>query len=109
MQFQTVDLTQIILAVITLIGVLIARYVIPYLIENVEEKKREKIVDIVSTLVEAADRYLKTATGAERLQYVVDGLALKGIYVNMQDIHDQYRVLIESAVEQLRIRQGVQG
>lgn len=106
---MTIDLTQIILAVITLIGGLLTRFLIPYLIENVEEKKRAKIADIVSTLVEAADRYLKTATGEERLQYVVEGLAEKGIYVNIDDIHDQYRVLIESAVEQLRIRQGVQG
>jgi len=106
---MTIDLTKIILAIITLIGAVITRYLIPYLIENVEEKKRAKIADIVCTLVEAADRYLKTGTGEERLQYVVDGLADKGIYVNMQDIHDQYRVLIESAVEQLRIRQGVQG
>lgn len=106
---MTIDLTQIILAVITLIGGLLTRFLIPYLIENVEEKKRAKIADIVSTLVEAADRYLKTATGEERLQYVVEGLADKGIYVNIDDIHDQYRVLIESAVEQLRIRQGVQG
>lgn len=106
---MSIDLTKIILALITLIFGIVARYVIPYLIENVDEKKRAKIVDIVCTLVEAADRYLKTATGAERLQYVVDGLAEKGIYVNMEDVHDQYRVLIESAVEQLRIRQGVQG
>jgi hypothetical protein len=106
---MTIDLTQIILAVITLIGALITRFLIPWLIENVEEKKRAKIVDIVCTLVETADRYLQTGSGEERLRYVVDGLADKGIYVNMQDIHDQYRVLIESAVEQLRIRQGVQG
>ena len=106
---MTIDLTQIILAVITLIGAVISRFLIPYLIENVEEKKRAKIVDIVCTLVEAADRDLKAASGEERLQYVVEGLAEKGIYVNIDDIHDQYRVLIESAVEQLRIRQGVQG
>ena len=105
---MTIDFTQIILAVITLIGAVITRFLIPWLIENVEEKKRMKIVDVVCTLVEAADRYMKTASGAERLKYVVDGLSEKGIYVNIDDIHDEYRVLIESAVEQLRIRQGVQ-
>ena len=53
---MTIDLTQIILAVITLISAVITRFLIPWLIENVEEKKRAKIVDIVCTLVEAADR-----------------------------------------------------
>lgn len=103
---MTIDLTQIILAIITLIGAILTRYLIPYLIENVDDKKRAKVADLITTLVEAADRYLKSASGEERLQYVIDGLAEKGITVDISDVHNEYREMIESAVEKLRIKQN---
>ena len=104
--FSQIDLTQIILAIITLIGAILTRYLIPYFIMNVDEKKRIKIADMVDTFVEAADRYLKSASGEERLKYVLDCLAEKGIKVDIEDVHNEYRVMIESAVEKLRIKQN---
>lgn len=102
---MTIDITQIILAIITLIGAIITRYLIPYLIANVDAKKRTQIADMIETLVEAADRYLKTESGEERLKYVLEALAAKGISVDIDDVHNEYRIMIESAVEKLRIKQ----
>lgn len=106
MNTGTIDLTEIILSILTIIGIIITRYLIPYLNANVDEKKRVKVADMVDTLVEAADRYLKSASGEERLQYVLDGLAKKGIVVDIKDVHNEYRVMVESAVEKLRIKQN---
>lgn len=106
---MSIDLTQIILAIITFIFGIVAKYGIPWLIENTDEKKRAKIADIVQTGVEAADRWLKTATGEERKAYVVAYLKERGYTVNTEDVHSELNAMIESAVEKLRIAQKTQG
>lgn len=101
-----IDLTRIILAVIALIGGILARYVIPWLRSVTDEKKRANIADIVETAVSAADRFMKTATGEERKAAVIDYLKKRGFVVYADDITNEMNQMIEAAVEELRIKQA---
>ena len=103
---MTIDLTRIILAVIALIFAIITRYVIPWVNANTSAKKRQGIVDVVESVVEAVDRFMKTATGEEKKAQVVKYLEERGYTVNINDITDEMNMLIESAVEKLRIKQN---
>ena len=49
-----IDLTQIILAIITLIGGLIARYIVPWLRDKLDDRNIELLVSAISTGVYAA-------------------------------------------------------
>ena len=103
----TINLTDIILAVLTFIFGVLVKYVIPMITEKVDEKKRNKIADLIETGVAAADRWLKTASGEERKQYVVSFLAEKGYTVDMEDVHSELNVMIEAAVDRLRYKQSL--
>lgn len=103
---MTINLTQIIMAVLTFIFGLIAKYGIPWLVANTDEKKRAKIADIVQTGVEAADRWLKTASGEEKKAYVVEYMKERGYEVDTDNIHSELNAMIEAAVERLRIAQN---
>jgi hypothetical protein len=104
---MTVNITDIIIALATFIFGVLVKYLIPMLNEKVDEKKRAKIADIIDTGVAAADRWLKTASGEEKKQYVVNYLAEKGYMVDLKDIHSELNVMIEAAVDRLRFKQSV--
>ena len=103
---MTIDVTMIFKGVVILIGALLTRYVIPWLTQNVDAKKRAAIADLVETGVYAADRWLKSASGAEKKEYVIAFLAENGYRVDTEDVHSELNVMIEAAVERLRIEQA---
>ena len=96
---MTIDLTQIILAIITLIGGLIARYVIPWLKDRLDERKYNVFLGLVKTGVFAADQLFNSDQGKEKKQYVVDLLKENGYTVNTVSID----ALIEATVKELKI------
>ena len=99
---MTIDLTQIILAVITLIGALITRYLIPWIKEKTNEKQFEALKILARVGVYAAEPLFSTEEWREKKQYVLDFLKQNGYEVNAPAVD----ALIESLVRELRIEQG---
>ena len=94
-----VDLTDIIVAVLTLISALISAFVIPYLKTKVDSDKFEKIKAWVKVAVEAAEMiYVGMGRGEEKKAYVLEFLHGKGFTLDMTSIDN----LIESAVLELK-------
>ena len=99
---MTIDLTQIILAVITLIGGLIARYVIPWIKNKLTDHQYDALCILVRTGVFAAEQLFTFEQWKEKKQYVVDLLTENGYTVDTTSVD----ALIEATVRELRIEQG---
>ena len=97
-----VDLTQIIVAVLTLVISLITAFLIPYLKTKVSAEKLDTIKFWVNIAVEAAEMiYVGTGRGQEKKDYVVQFLNNKGFTLNVSEIEN----LIEAAVMELKLEQ----
>jgi len=97
-----VDLTQIIVAVLTLVISLITAFLIPYLKTKVSGEQLETIKFWVNIAVEAAEMiYVGTGRGQEKKEYVVQFLNSKGFTLNVAEIEN----LIEAAVMELKLEQ----
>ena len=97
-----VDLTQIIVAVLTLVISLITAFLIPYLKTKVSAEKLDTIKFWVNIAVEAAEMiYVGTGRGQEKKDYVVQFLNSKGFTLNVTEIEN----LIEAAVMELKLEQ----
>lgn len=97
-----IDLTQIIVAVITLIFGLIAKYVIPYLKEKYSTEQLEKMKLWAQVAVEAAEMlYVGSGKGEEKKKYVLEFLNKKGFSVDMETLEN----LLESAVLEMKKEQ----
>ena len=97
-----VDLTQIIVAVLTLVISLITAFLIPYLKTKVSAEKLDTIKFWINIAVEAAEMiYVGTGRGQEKKDYVVQFLNSKGFTLNVTEIEN----LIEAAVMELKLEQ----
>ncbi|MBE6612021.1 MAG: holin [Ruminococcaceae bacterium] len=97
-----VDLTQVIVAVLTLVISLITAFLIPYLKTKVSGEQLETIKFWVNIAVEAAEMiYVGTGRGQEKKEYVVQFLNSKGFTLNVAEIEN----LIEAAVMELKLEQ----
>ena len=99
---MTIDLTQIILAVITLIGGIIARYLIPWIKGKLDERQYDVFNGLVRVGVFAAEQIFTSEQWKEKKQYVVDLLKENGYTVDTTAVD----ALIEATVRELRIEQG---
>ena len=102
MSLQTIDLTQIILAVITLIGAIITRYLIPWLKAKLDDRQTEALNAIVRVAVFAAEQLFESTEGKAKKQYVLNLLKDNGYDVDDKTID----ALIEATVKELRIEMG---
>lgn len=96
---MTIDLTQIILAIITLIGGLIARYLIPWIKGKLDERQYDVFNGLVRVGVFAAEQIYNSAQGKEKKQYVLDLLMENGYEIDAPAVD----ALIEATVKELRI------
>ena len=96
---QQIDLTQILVAVITVLGGIVIRYLVPLLKEKTTREQRELINSLIDIGVYAADQTMRTQTGAEKKQYVLD--LLKGAGYDVES--DEVDASIEAAVKNLKI------
>ena len=99
---MTIDLTQIILAIITLIGGIIARYLVPWIKDKLTDHQYEALCLLVRTGVFAAEQLFTSEQWKEKKQYVVDLLLENGYTVDTTAVD----ALIEATVRELRIEQG---
>jgi len=99
---MTIDLTQIILAVITLIGAIITRYLIPWIKDKLDDRQYDVLATLVRVGVYAAEQLFKREEWKEKKQYVVDLLSENGYSIDATAVD----ALIEATVRELRIEQG---
>ena len=101
-----IDLTQIILTVLTLIFALLMRYLIPVAKEKLSTDQLEVLRAAVKTGVYAAEQLYTSDQGKEKLKYVVDLLYQQGFIVNPSHVEDTTRALIEAMVKELKLEQA---
>ena len=106
---MTIDLTQIILAVLTLIFGLLMRYVIPSIKSKMSADQLELLRIAVKTAVYAAEKLYGSKQGQEKLNYVIDLLYQAGYIVDKNNVEDTIRALIESFVKELELEQAKVG
>ena len=94
-----VDLTQIIVAVLSLMLSLVSAFLIPYIKEKVTAEQFATIRLCVKVAVQAAEMlYVGSGRGEEKKKYVVEFLNSKGFTLNTEEIDN----LIEAAVLELK-------
>lgn len=94
-----IDLTEIVAAVIALIGSIVTAIVIPLIRSKISAEDRETLYTLAKIGVQAAEQLCKTGVikKEERKQYVLDFLKEKGYTVDLDEIDN----LIESLVYEL--------
>lgn len=102
---MTIDLTQIILAVITLIFGLLMRYVIPNIKTKTSANQMEIIRAAVKTGVYAVEQLYKSKPGQEKKQLVIEYLKEQGFIFNDKEIETTLSYLVEQAVKELNLEQ----
>ena len=95
---NTVDITPILEAVVSLIAVVITVIVIPYIKSKTTVEQQQEISAWVKIAVSAAEQIYKgIGRGEEKKEYVLNWLAEKGIKIDANELD----AMIESAVYEL--------
>lgn len=102
---MTIDLTQIILAVITLVFGLLTRYIIPNIKGKTTANQMELIRVAVKTVVYGVEQLYKSKPGQEKKRLVIEELARQGYIMDVEHVEEQMEYLIESIVKELNIEQ----
>lgn len=97
-----IDLTQIILGIITLLSGVITSVLVPYLKSKLTERQQEILKNAIDIGVYAAEQLYGSGHGEEKKTYVRELLNGKGYDVNMEEVN----AAIEAAVKQLKITAG---
>lgn len=98
---MSIEITNIVEIIIALLGALITAFLIPWLRSKISATKREQIAETVRVLVKSAEQLFGAGKGEEKLQYVVMALKQAGYAVNIEDVSDKLRAMIEAAVLEL--------
>ena len=94
------DITTIISAVIMLLGAILTAYFVPMIKARTTAEQRERIQTYIDAAVSAAEILFPDGNkGKEKLKYVAECLAKKGVTFDVDDIHDEIRVMIEGTVQ----------
>ena len=101
-----IDLTQIIMAVLTLLFGLLMRYVIPSIKGKLNTEQMELLRIAVKTAVYAAEKLYGSKQGQEKLNYVIDLLYQQGYIVDKNQVEDKTRAMIEAMVKELELEQA---
>ena len=99
---MTIDLTQIILAVIALISAVLTGFVIPWLKTKLTDHQYDTLATLVRVGVFAAEQLFTSDMWKEKKEYVVNLLLENGYKVDITAVD----ALIEATVRELRIEPG---
>ena len=102
---MTIDLTQIILAVITLLFGLLMRYIIPNIKAKTNANQMELIRAAVKSAVYAVEQLYKSTPGQEKKQKVIEALAKQGYILDVDNVEEKIHLMIEAFVKELSIEQ----
>lgn len=101
-----IDLTQIIMAVITLLFGLLMRYVIPNIKAKTNANQMELIRAAAKSAIYAVEQLYKSKPGQEKKQMVIDYLKEQGYILDDVEIGNNINYLIEEIVKELNIEQN---
>lgn len=97
-----VDITPIILCVISLIGAIIVTLLVPYIKSMLAGDRLEKLRMWVKVFVQAAEQlFVGSGRGEEKLAWVAERLREKGYEFDVTSTADAIRAMIEAAVLEL--------
>lgn len=100
------DITNILLCIIAAVAVIFAFVFVPYYRIKMTAEQRERIRKYVIEAVDAAEQLFPAVDGEkrgkEKLRYVAELLANKGITFDVDDIYNEVRAIIEAAVKNLK-------
>lgn len=96
------DITQIVLAVLGLLGTIITTFVIPILKNKLTEQQQERLNTAVRIAVYAAEQIFNSDEGRQKKAWVINLLNEQGYHANTDAIDAQ----IEAMVNQMRIELG---
>lgn len=102
----TIDLTPIILSVITIIFGLLSKYVIPNIKAKTTANQREVIQAAVKTAVYGIEQLYKSTPGQEKKKKVIEELYKQGYILDMDNIEESMDLMIERFVKELNIEQA---
>ncbi len=94
---MSIDYTEIISGIITVLSAVVTTFLIPYLKEKLSQEKLQKLNYWVKIACQAAEQIYGSKTGKQKKEYVVSFLLSKGIVVDI----DEVTALIESEVYKL--------
>lgn len=94
----TIDLTGIVTAVLGVLGAILTGYLIPWIKARASKDQLDRISALLRVGVYAAEEIYRSGHGDEKLQYVKDYLAAKGITVDIEQI--------KAAVKEMRDNEG---
>ena len=96
---MTIDLTQIVIALIGVLGTIVTTCLVPYIKSKVTVNQYNTIRHWVNIAVEAAEKiYSESGLGDEKRSYVKNFLVSKGFDLNDMEVE----VMIESAVLEMQ-------
>lgn len=84
---MAIDLTQIILAVVTLLGAVLMRFVIPAIVARTDARKRELLCSAIDTAVFAAQQLFATDAFKDKKEYVLHLLQEQGYKIDDEAIN----------------------
>lgn len=96
---MTIDLTQIIQVLITLICGLVARYLIPWIKSKLDDRQYDVFYTMVRVGVFAAEQLFNSEQGKEKKEYVLHLLEENGYQVDEPAVD----AVIEAVVKELKI------
>ena len=70
--FVNIDLTDILCAVISLLGAILLRYCIPILIQKLDQEKMNRLAEWIRVAVRAAEMIFSTTEGQLKKEYVLE-------------------------------------
>ena len=103
---MTIDLTQIILAIITLLFGLLMRYVIPNVKSKTDANQLALIRAAVKTAVYAVEQLYKSKPGQEKKQLVLEYLKEQGYNIDDKEVEQTISLVVEAIVKELNIEQN---
>ena len=96
---MSINLTDIIQAIIALLAALITYRLIPWIKERTTEAQQGNLRAAVKVLVFAAEQLYGADKGKEKLQYVSDGLREQGFNVNIDEIEAAVKEYINNGFD----------
>ena len=99
---MNIDLTQVILALVTLISGLLTTFLIPYLKQRLSAAQQERLAALIRVGVFAAQQLFSTDEGTRKKAYVIQLLQDEGYEINSEEIDAR----IEAELMALKIAAG---
>lgn len=99
------DITELILALIFVLGGVLSVFVIPFLRSKVSAETLNHVAIVIRTAVFAAEQIFGGGKGAEKKKYVLEYLAKQGLIADIDKVDDAINAQIEAVVQELTLQQ----